>query len=282
MARRFPPVGDRVVPECVRSEPAFRVVHKGFPPFPGDAGIRHYVPVTIPSPAPAPSSPRPRRIATPSWLDARLVLGVVLVLASVLIGAKIVSGAGHTYATVAARRDLAAGTILTSDDVKLAQVQLPDRGNGVYLSRLHDAVGKQLGRPVAAGELVPADAVASTAAQTTITVPLEASAAPDLRKGERIELWVSTGACSSTVLLPDVTVQAVRADAGGSFGTGTGGQDVVVSVAPPLADRVVQALALDGAKLRAGVLVGSRPASGASGGSPLPDLAPCSSPTASR
>lgn len=218
----------------------------------------------------------------PSWLDARLLLGVVLVLASVLIGAKIVSGAGHTYATVAARRDLAAGTILTSDDVTLAQVRLPGRGNGVYLSQLHDAVGKQLGRPVAAGELVPADALTSTAAQTTITVPLEAGTAPDLRKGQRIELWVSTSACSSTVLLPDVTVQAAHADAGGSFSSGTGGQNVVISVAPALADRVVEALALDGAKLRAGVLVGSRPVAAASAASPLPDLAPCSSPTPPR
>jgi hypothetical protein len=235
--------------------------------------------VTVPPSAPAPVSPTPRRIETPRWLDLRLVLGVVLVLASVLIGAKIVSGAGRTYSAVAARHDLAAGTIVGAADLKVAEVRLPDRGRGVYLTDPDDAVGKELGRAVSAGELLPADAVATVAARTTITVPLAAGAAPDLRKGQRIRLWVSTKSCSSVVLLPDVTVQAVRSDTGGSFSSGSGGQNVVVSVAPTLADRVVQALALDEVTLRGGVLVGSTSGSRAD---PLPDLGPCAASSAPR
>jgi hypothetical protein len=147
----------------------------------------------------------------------------------------------------------------------------------VYLSKAADVLGKRLSREVSAGELVPVDALADVAPQTTVTVPLAAGAAPDLRKGQRIEIWVSTSSCSSTVLLPDVTVQAVHQDSDGSFSTGSGGQDVVISVAPALADRVIQALALDEAQLRAGVLVGQ---SGENpGGTPaLPDLATCASP----
>jgi hypothetical protein len=244
----------------------------------------------VTAPSPAPPSPQPRRIATPSWLDLRLVLGVVLVLGSVLVGAKVVSGASDTHATVAARHDLAAGTIVSAGDLKLAQAQLPDRGSGVYLSKLEDAVGKQLSRPLSAGELVPADAVARTTAQTTVTVPLLAGAAPALRKGQRIEIWVSTKACSSLVLLPEVTVQAAHSDSGGSFGAGSGGQEVVISIAPALADRVIQALALDEVTLRAGVLVGAArspapagsPAPSEGSGSSLPDLAPCSSASPSR
>lgn len=202
------------------------------------------------------------------------MLGVVLVLASVLIGAKIVSNARHTYPTVAATHDLAAGTVLAASDLKLAHVQLPDRGQGVYLSRLTDAVGKQLNRPVSTGELVPLRAIGAVPARTTVTVPLPTGGAPDLRKGQRIEVWLSTPACGSVVLLPDVSVQAVHADSGGSFDSGSGGQDVVISVEPALADRVVAALAIDQAKLRAGVLVGHAPAAGA-----LPDLATCSTAT---
>jgi hypothetical protein len=228
-------------------------------------------------PPPEPVSPRPRRIAAPSWLDLRLVLGVVLVLGSVLVGAKIVSGARETYPAVTARRDLAVGTILTSSDLMVARVQLPGRGRGVYLSRTADVVGKRLSREVSAGELVPIDALATMAPQTTVTVPLASGAAPDLRKGERIELWVSTSSCSSTVLLPDVTVQAVHQDSDGSFSSGSGGQDVFISVAPALADRVVQALALDEAQLRAGVLVGQGGETRA-GTLALPDLATCASP----
>lgn len=226
--------------------------------------------------APAePVSPRPRRLSTPSWFDLRLVLGIVLVLASVLIGARVVSSASQTYPRVAARHDLAAGTVLTADDVTLARVQLPDRGTGVYVPELQDAVGKQLSRAVSAGELIPAGALGNAIAQTTVTVPLASAAAPDLRKGQRIELWVSTNSCPSLVLLPDVTVQDVHADEASSFGTGTGEQDVVISVAPDLADRVMQALALEDAQLRAGVLVG-RARERRSGVAPgLADLSPC-------
>jgi hypothetical protein len=220
---------------------------------------------------PPPPSPRPRRIAAPSWLDLRLVLGVVLVLASVLVGARVVAGARNTYPTVAARRDLAAGTVLSAADLRLAQVRLPHGGRGVYVRRIADAVGRQLGRPLGAGELVPTAAVTAVPPRTTVTVPLASGAAPDLRKGQRIELWVSAAGCSSLVLLPDVPVQAVHADDGGSFADGTGGQDVVVSVAPELAERVVAALAVDEVKIRAGVLAGPRDEPlGA-----LPDLTAC-------
>ena len=221
--------------------------------------------------APLPPSPGPRRIATPSWLDIRLVLGVALVLAAVLLGAKLVSSARQTGPVVAARRDLAAGTVLSADDLTVVSARLPAAGRGIYASGPDDLVGQRLSRPVAAGELVPLAAVDSGAANATVTVPLEAAAAPDLRKGQRIELWVSVGKCPALVLLPDVTVQAVRTD-NGAFGSGIGGQDVTITVEPPLADRVVAALAMDDAQLRAGILNGTVPEDPPAG---LADLAPC-------
>lgn len=248
------------------------------------------------------SSPEPRRIATPSWLDLRLVLGIVLVLACVLIGATVVSRASDKHASVTATRDLAAGSILRADDVRITQVQLPDNGKGVYLDNVHDAIGKALDRAVAKDELVPSAAVAEMKPRTTVTVPFASGAAPRLRAGQRIEVWVSTASCASVVLLPDVTVQDVRSDSDASFGGGTGRQDVVISVEPGLAGRVIAALAIADAQIRAGVLVGGRqttpsltvpspaplatpsgsvPASGAPGRLP-DDLAACASPTPGR
>jgi len=212
-----------------------------------------YVRVTERAPL---QSPRPRRIATPGWLDVRLVLGVALVLASVLLGAKLISSARHTAPVVAARRDLAAGTVLSADDLTVVSARLPDSGGGIYASGPDELVGQRLSDSVAAGELVPLAAVDSVATNTTVTVPLEAAAAPDLHKGQRMELWVSVGDCPALVLLPDVAVQAVRNDSG-AFGSGTGGQDVTISVPPALADRVVTALSMDDAQLRAGILTGS-------------------------
>ena len=236
------------------------------------SGVVAHAPLDAP-PAPAPEpSPRPRRVAAPSWLDLRLAVGVLLVLGSVLLGAKVVAGAKHQYPRVALRHDLAAGVVLGASDLRLVQVQLPDGGGHTYITHVRDAAGHRLTRPVTAGELLPRAALDAVPAQTTVTVPLPAGAAPELRKGQRIEIWLSTPACASVVLLPDVPVQAVHAEGGGAFGAGSDGQDVVISVPAGLADRVVGALALADAHLRAGVLTGTPPP----GTQPvLPDLGTC-------
>lgn len=199
------------------------------------------------------------------------MIGVVLVLASVLIGAKVVGGANHSDRMLAVTRDLAAGTLLSSADVTVVRVQLPGRGNGVYLPRDADVVGKQLNRTLAGGELLPAAALGTAAALTTVTVPFDADAAPGLAPGQRIEIWLSTKACATVVLLADVTVQNVRASSRSSFSS-SGGQNVVLSVTPALAGRVVGALALDGATIRAGILTGPAQAAGSSA---LPDIGAC-------
>ena len=235
-------------------------------------------------------SPTPRRIATPRWLDVRLVLGVVLVLGAVLLGATVISRAGDTHAAVAARHDLAAGTVLRAADLQIADVKLPGGGSGVYLGDLHAAVGHQLDRPVSRGELVPSAAVRPVRASTTLTVPFAAGSAPPLRAGQRIEVWVSAAGCAGVILLPAVTVQDVRQDTSGSFDNGSDGQDVVIAVDPASADRVIAALAIDQAKIRAGVLVGTAapssagaPPSAPSGSGQLPaDLAACASPSTAR
>ena len=61
--------------------------------------------------------PTPRRVRPPRWLDLRLVLGVLLVLGSVLLGARIVSAADATVPVWTAVRDLAPGTELRADDL---------------------------------------------------------------------------------------------------------------------------------------------------------------------
>jgi hypothetical protein len=219
----------------------------------------------------SPPSPTPSRTKAPSWLDLRLVLGVVLVLASVLLGAKVVSGANHTYRMLATTRDLAAGTLLAREDVTVIRVQVPDHGRGTYLASNNDVLGKQLNRPLARGELLPAAALGAPAALTTVTVPFAADAAPAMSPGQRVEIWLATKTCASIVLLADVTVQDVHAASGTSFSS-SGGQNIVVSVPPPLAGRVVSALAREGSTIRAGILTGPVPP-GAN--DQLPDLDAC-------
>jgi hypothetical protein len=220
------------------------------------------------------SSPVPRRVRAPSWADPRLLLGVALVLGSVLVGAKVVSSANHSYRMLTVNRDLAAGTMLTTADVSPVRVKLTDRGRRLYLSDERAAVGRQLNRALGRGELVPVSALSTPAALTTMTIPFAPDAAPALSPGQRVEVWISTKGCPSSVLLADVTVQDVHTSAGGSFSS-AGGQSIVVSIAPALAGRVVDALARDGATIRAGVLTGPMHAAA---NELLPELADCQAP----
>lgn len=201
-------------------------------------------------------SPVPRRVSRPRWLDVRLVLGVVLVLGAVLVGALVVAHARHTDKQVALTRDLGAGTRLQADDLTLVDVQLPD-AEQVYVQAPAHAIGRVLAQPLAKGELLPSAALVAAPARTTVTVPFDADAAPELHRGQRIVVWLSTRNCPSVVLLTGVTIQDVHAADPGSFASGGNGQAVTMSVSADLADRVVAALAMPDATIRAGVLSGN-------------------------
>ncbi len=199
-------------------------------------------------------SPTPNRVRAPRWLDLRLVAGVALVLAAVLVGARVVSSAQHTRRMLALAHGLAAGTTLRADDLTRVDVRVPSGGR-LYADDPGKVIGQRLNRPLGKGELIPVSALGVPEAGTTISVPLAARDAPGLRRGERIEIWVSTPTCRSVVLLSDVTVQDVHVESD-AIGAGSG-QDVVLSVSPALAARVVAALADKDAVVRAGVLTGT-------------------------
>lgn len=215
-------------------------------------------------------SPTPRRVSGPSWLDLRLIAGVLLVVAAVLGGAWLVSSAARTVQVLSVTHDLSAGTILRAGDVRAVAVRLPDRGR--YLDAGVDVAGRQLNRSVSAGELLPAAALRQQPSLTTVSVPLDDGNAPRLSVGQRIELWLSSGTCASVVLLPDAVVQAVETSTSTALASGSG-QNVTLALTPQQAQRVVSALAIDGASIRAGVLTGPAVAPPA-----LPPLDSCSAP----
>lgn len=201
------------------------------------------------------TSPTPRRVRAPKWLDLRLVAGVVLVLASVLLGARVISSANASDSVWAVSRDLAPGTVLSAGDLSEVHVRLP-AGADAYLPVHTVVLGQSVTRQVTAGELLPRAALAATDAATTITVPLASTSAPHVQRGQRIQLWVSTRSCSAIAVLADVTVQDVQSTGAGAFSSGST-QGVVIRVPAPLAGRVITALALDGAVIRAGILSGA-------------------------
>ena len=148
-----------------------------------------------------PSSPRAHRLATPSWLDARLVLGVLLVLVSVVVGARVLSSADQSTLVWAAARDVAPGTVLTVDDLEPQRIRLFEP------SQRTRYVSAQDGRPpvdyvarvsLAAGDLVPSSALLDLAADTDfrqVTVQVQSGhAPPDLRAGQQVDVYVTPAA----------------------------------------------------------------------------------------
>ena len=197
-------------------------------------------------------SPVPRRLVPPRWLDARLIGGVVLVLVAVLLGSAVVSSADRRQPVWSLSRDVAAGTVLTAADLRPVRVQLGASASQ-YLGTEVAVAGRTVRRSLYAGQLLAAAELADPEPGVTVTIPMHPENAPQIRRGERITLWLSTKSCRGLVLLSGVPVQGVEKVAGSAFGSAAGSL-LVVRVSADDARRVVSSLDLDGAVLRAGVL----------------------------
>lgn len=212
--------------------------------------------VTAVRPAPLPSAavppgPVPRRIRPPRWLDLRLLLGVLLVLGSVLLGARVVGSADATVPVWAASADLAAGTELAADDLVAVDVRL-DEAAGAYLSASTRPAGRTLARAVRSGELVPASVLEEQVELVQVALPVQAGfVPPGLRRGGLVDVYAvadpavgataATGGSVTPVVLR-APVQALSGRAEGVLSTPTTTVQVVVQVAADEAAGVLAAI----------------------------------------
>jgi hypothetical protein len=211
--------------------------------------------VTADRPAPAPAvpaeGPAPRRVRPPRWLDLRLVLGLLLVLGSVLLGARVVSAADATVPVWAAAGNLAPGTVLTADDLVSVDVRLDDTGES-YLSSSTSPEGRTLSRAVSDGELLPRSALAESDELVQLALPVQAGfVPPSLQRGQLVDVYAvadpAAGATavadgSVTEVVTSAPVQAVSGRSEGVLSTPTTTVQVVVSVAADEASDVLAAI----------------------------------------
>jgi hypothetical protein len=211
--------------------------------------------VAAPERADAPG-PVPRRVRPPRWLDLRLVLGVLLVLGSVLVGARLLSSADATVPVWAAAGDMAAGTVLTGDDLVAVDVRLDDEA-GAYLSTGTRPAGRTLARAVSRGELVPRAALAGAPSLVQVALPVQAGyVPPGLTRGRLVDVYAvgtSSGSAAAaasatpsgagvTPVVTGVPVQSVSGRAEGVLSTPTTTVQVVVSVPAARAPEVLAAI----------------------------------------
>lgn len=172
----------------------------------------------------SPQPPAARRISRPRWLDIRVIGGIVLLIISVAVGAKVIGSASRTSPVWAVTADLAAGTVLTAGDIAAAEVNLGPQGS-VYVDIASDLVGAVLNRAVRSGELLPASALDPAGDGRVLSVSVSPDhLAPGIAHGSVIDLYLITGRSavlgdevSTDLLQGGVTVQQVTAPASGGL-----------------------------------------------------------------
>lgn len=163
------------------------------------------------------------RLRRPRWKDPRLIVGIVLVLASVLMGALLVSRLSATTPVLVARSAIVPGQVLDPAQLTTVELRLGDQ-RGLYV----DAVGAipegaVATRTIQAGEMVPQSAVGQPEdiSLRPVVIPVGTAVAESVTPGASVELWHTLPASddaegSAALLVPDAIVR--RIDDGSSLG----------------------------------------------------------------
>ena len=191
-----------------------------------------------------------RQVPRLSWINGRLVLGVLLLSVAFVAGQRLLAESARTTGVWAAARDLARGSRLDAGDLELAQVKLPAEVLGRYLPAGRKPEGATLGRSLRAGELIPAQSVASEralASTRSITIPVapEHAVGGALRPGDRVDVFATFGQgegnARTRLLVADVEIAEVLS--GGGLVSGEESLvGVTVSVTPQQAARLAYAI----------------------------------------
>lgn len=179
-------------------------------------------------------SPPAMRLRRPGWRDPRLLVGLMLVAASTLAGARLLTQSDDTVTVWATAGTVRAGDDAAGVELVSSRIRLEDGATeSSYLSAA-TRPGGVFTRDLAAGELVPASALSAAESDLAdIALAVEAGDAPvDLTDGELVDVWsvpdLAAGGSAGDAqrVLRAVPVGTVRSGAA----LGSTGLQVVVSV----------------------------------------------------
>ena len=198
-----------------------------------------------------PPAPSPRRLSRPKWFNVRVVGGILLVIAAIVVGARVMAAGSQTTPVWAAERSLAAGTVIGPGDLAAVEVNLGDHA-GAYLAPGADSpVGMTLVAPLAAGELLAGSAVTQTGSGRVIAVAVAPEhMPPGVDHGATIDLYLtreatpgSAAGATTELIGRDLTVQRVSAPAAGGLSGATSNRyQLSVLLPADVADKLVRVL----------------------------------------
>jgi len=150
--------------------------------------------------------------------EPKVLIGIALMILGTAIGGITMQRASARVGVWQLDHALAAGSVLTAEDVHIAEVA----GDvSAYVDAGTPVLGKTLANALAQGTFVPKSAFGNPVINDEIMVPADALHMPDhLRPGELVDVWVTTEEPVSTtrVLRAVRVVGTVSADIGGARG----------------------------------------------------------------
>lgn len=131
----------------------------------------------------------------PAWRDPRLWVGIVLVAASVVVGARVLAAADDTVQVWAAAGDLGAGQRVAAEDLVAQRVRFADADALAGYFTVDDELPAdlELTRSVARGELLPRGAVGTPQQAGLVEVPIAVEpelVPPDVEPGDVVDVYV--------------------------------------------------------------------------------------------
>jgi hypothetical protein len=196
--------------------------------------------------------PTATRLQRPSWRDSRLVVGVVLVLLSMTLGAKAIAAADDTVPMYAAAASLVPGQPVKQSDVRRVDVQLgADRRS--YVAADHDIAPDTFAlRDVRPGELLPTSALGTRDAidLKPVSVPVDGGGARQLAAGSVVDVWINAKDPSSTAEKYGKPVKTIEAApvartpdiSGGGLGSASGLTAVQIMVPEATVQALIAAI----------------------------------------
>jgi Flp pilus assembly protein CpaB len=152
--------------------------------------------VTSREPIAPTDAPAARRLGSSRWRDPRLAVGIVLVAASVVVGARVVAAADDTVEVWSLRQDVSAGSALTADDVTVSRLHFADAADAGRYFDGDESLPADLvaDHDLVAGELLARSALVEPESKAVSELPLPVTNGrypADLATGDRVDVWVT-------------------------------------------------------------------------------------------
>lgn len=191
------------------------------------------------------------RLAKPSWKDPRLLLGILIVLASCVGVIALTSSVDRTTPMYSAKSDISLGEEITAEKLTVVNVKLDALEERYVPADPGLLDGTRANSLVRAGQLLPRSALglADGTNRRPVSMELPDALPAAISSGSHVDVWVSlkdrnaNAYAPPTLLLPSAEVTA-RSERATGFG-GTAGTLVEILVVDTALADLLEAMAND-------------------------------------